>query len=698
MSSFLPNVIVTEAMQDLKLKTKIDPASLQKKVRAGLDRLYDYQHEDGGWGWWKTDDSHPLMTSKFVAGLAQARNAGYDVQPNAIERGGTWLRGLLDGKVATKNKLAGDVRAYAVFALVTSGAKDKALLDAAWSQRSSMTPYGLALTGLAMQAAGDARASEAAGTLESQAVSDDRETSWPVHRDEMLDFSGDATPEATAHVLRLLTATRPASPLLPKAALWLVNHRDQGYYWESTKQTALVVYGLTGYLKASGELSPSFDVTLSVNGKEISTSHFKEASGLAPDAPVIRLKAADLAAGTNSVRIVKKGAGRLYWSARAEYYSTEEKLAASGSESLTLARDYFKLTPVKEGTRIAYQLDPLDGPVQVGDVLVARLTIGGGSWRYLLIEDPIPAGVEFVENDENYQFTNRPPWWKYVYARREFHDDHAALFQTWFLGKEAQHALHDEGRQSRQIPHQPGACPTDVSTAISLEQRQPDAGGEVNAQERRALTAVWSNKGFWVAQTFVVALWLALAMGWFWLPDSKTWGVAMSAVGAIPVVAGAALLLGSAFLFYGRVHSGGDARFAASYREALSRWPSLLICEIALSAALWLALRPAAPRWIWLLVPLLLAPVVARIAAEGLSGISHAVWKPRYFAQFAVLTVIGVVLPYGLAIWRPALPGLALQTASLALRFVLGFELAVIAWLMLASLLAADLARASQTQ
>jgi hypothetical protein len=220
----------------------------------------------------------------------------------------------------------------------------------------------------------------------------------------------------------------------------------------------------------------------------------------------------------------------------------------------------------------------------------------------------------------------------------------------------------------------------------------------VNAQERRALTAVWTNRGFWIAQTLMVALWLAVAVGWFWLPDSKTWDLVMSAVGAIPVVAGAALLLGSPFVFYGRAHSGGDARLSAAYREALSRWPSLLVCEIALAAALWLALRPAAPRWIWLLVPLLLAPVVARIAAEGLGGVSHAAWKPRYFAQFAVLAVIGVLLPYGLALWRPALPGLALQTASLAVRFLLGFELAIIAWLMLASLLAADLAPASQAR
>jgi uncharacterized protein YfaS (alpha-2-macroglobulin family) len=302
-----------------------------------------------------------------------------------------------------------------------------------------MSSYGIALLGLALQSASDPRAAEAATTLEAQAVSDDREASWPVHQDAMLDFSGDATPEATAFAVKLLTDLRPTSPLLPKAALWLVNHRDQGYYWSSTKQTAMVVYGLTGYLKASGELHPNFGVTLSVNGKQVSSTRFTDADGLSPNAPVIRLNAADLAAGANHVRIGKNGEGRLYWSARAEYYSTEDKLTQTGSLSLSLARDYFKLVPVKEGDQIVHQLEPLEGPVQTGDVLVARLTLNGGKWRYLLIEDPIPAGAEFIENDQLYKIRNRPPWWQYYFARREFHDDHAAIFQTYFSGKETQH-------------------------------------------------------------------------------------------------------------------------------------------------------------------------------------------------------------------------------------------------------------------
>ena len=45
----------------------------------------------------------------------------------------------------------------------------------------------------------------------------------------MLDFSADVTPEATAYVVKFLSHQRKDSALLPKAALWLMNHRNEGY-------------------------------------------------------------------------------------------------------------------------------------------------------------------------------------------------------------------------------------------------------------------------------------------------------------------------------------------------------------------------------------------------------------------------------------------------------------------------------------
>src|SRR6185369_3092384 len=99
------------------------------------------------------------------------------------------------------------------------------------------------------------------------AQQDQEQAWWTATRDEMLDFSQDATPEATAYVTKFLSHQRPDSPLLPKAALWLMNHRSEGYWWSSTKQTAMVIYGLTDYLKVTKELKPNLTATVFVNDR-----------------------------------------------------------------------------------------------------------------------------------------------------------------------------------------------------------------------------------------------------------------------------------------------------------------------------------------------------------------------------------------------------------------------------------------------
>src|SRR5207248_1272596 len=110
MSSFLPNIVVKDAVRSLNLNVELDEASLHEKIRAGLDRLYSFQHEDGGWGWWKTDESHPFMTAYVLAGLVQAHAAGTQVRQEAIDKGARWVK----KDFAEDAKLAPDLRAYLV--------------------------------------------------------------------------------------------------------------------------------------------------------------------------------------------------------------------------------------------------------------------------------------------------------------------------------------------------------------------------------------------------------------------------------------------------------------------------------------------------------------------------------------------------------------------------------------------------------
>jgi uncharacterized protein YfaS (alpha-2-macroglobulin family) len=167
-----------------------------------------------------------------------------------------------------------------------------------------------------------------------------------------------------------------------------------------------------------------------VNDKPALTRKFDQATGL--NDPDFILDESKLQPGANRIRVQMSGEGRLYYSARVEYYSTDSRLQKTGTTSLNILRDYFRLVQNRTGERIVYDTAALDGPVAAGDIIAVRLTVSGSEWRYMMIEDPIPAGTEFIERDNLYELREKPPWWAYFFTRREQHDNRMAIFQTHF--------------------------------------------------------------------------------------------------------------------------------------------------------------------------------------------------------------------------------------------------------------------------
>ncbi len=427
MSSFLPDLIVAQAVDKLRVKSPIDRKSLDAMVNAGLERLYSYQHDDGGWGWWPDDPSRVFMTAYVVSGFGEAKRANYSVDNDRANKGRVWLAQVL----AQHPEMIPDMRAYVVNALATTGNVPAGALDKAWSDRAKLSDEGLALLGLALNAAKDSRAHEAADLLEKKAKVTDIDAHWESKYDELLDDWGDTSPETTAMVLKLLVAEDKSSALLPKAARWLAGHRS-GDYWFSTKQTAMVIAGLTDYLMLSGELANDSDVEVMVNGASVGKRHFAAGDGFAQPWK-IAVPAAQTGAG-GQVTVRKSGNGITYWTAESSWYSADKALFQQGKLALNITRDYFLLQKRQDKPTdpITYDLVPLKGPVHIGDIVVVRLALNGSKWKYLMAEDPIPAGTEFVNEPGLYKLNSKPDWWSEWFTRREYHDDRAAFFNTDF--------------------------------------------------------------------------------------------------------------------------------------------------------------------------------------------------------------------------------------------------------------------------
>ncbi|MFN7926885.1 MAG: hypothetical protein U0Y68_02890 [Blastocatellia bacterium] len=179
MSSFLPNVYVTQALQNIKTASVGANSNLTAKVSKGLKRLYGFQHEDGGWGWWKDDKSDPFMTAYVVDGLTQALHAGYNVESYRISRGREALKKMIESHKAEDGKpIDPESHAYMTYAFVISGERGDNYLNDLFNQRDSLQPYGRALLALALKERGDKRAEQVAGELERNVAADDVSAHW----------------------------------------------------------------------------------------------------------------------------------------------------------------------------------------------------------------------------------------------------------------------------------------------------------------------------------------------------------------------------------------------------------------------------------------------------------------------------------------------------------------------------------------
>ncbi|HET8783117.1 MAG TPA: alpha-2-macroglobulin family protein, partial [Pyrinomonadaceae bacterium] len=444
MSRFLPAVITAKTLRDLGLKPEtamnkvfggIEPETaaathtnarrdlreLERITKAGLERLYEFQHQDGGWGWWKDGDSDHFMTAYVVWGMTLARQAGVDVKSDVIERAVSYL-----DKELVEEENSYDAQAWMLHALAVSHAAQKrpevgkfqaTAFTNLWNNRERLNAYTRALLALAAHSYGyTAQAQTLVQNLENGVKIDSRPDTSIVQRgaqssdpsvigtahwgeDGIYWRWSDGGVESTSFALRALLAIDPKNKLIEPVTNWLVKNR-RGAQWSNTRDTAIVVLTLNDYLRTSGELQPAVGYQVLVNGSPVATRQItvEEALSAPTRFAVPRELIRD---GLNEVSIVRKnGSGPLYFSAEAEFFSLEEPLKPAGNE-IFVRRQYFKLVnhPTLLKGIVSERVPLNDGEtVKSGERVEVVLTVEAkNNYEYLLFEDLKPAGLEAVQ-------------------------------------------------------------------------------------------------------------------------------------------------------------------------------------------------------------------------------------------------------------------------------------------------------------
>jgi len=423
-SRFLPRLALARAIAGFGLD---DPLSLRGRlpglVSRSIQRIYGYQHQDGGWGWWQGDTSQPYLTAYALFGLLEARRAGSIVDNGVVGRGANFLRGWLNSDPGIYGL---DVRAYVLYVLGELGTPDRARLSALFDRRADLGINGRAylIQAMARADAADTRTGGLLADLTAAAVVSSTGSHWEERASVPIAWNMATTVRTTAAVLDALIRVRPDHPLVPSTVRWLMSTRRDGA-WETTHDTAQSLLALTDYLASSGDLDGSFGWQLAVNGQQRgagAVSDVRSSTGSIPIA-VPRL---DLNVGANQVDLSRGGGpGRLYYTLQLQSYGPAEDTTAE-SHGLSVGREYLAV----DGT-------PL-GQVRVGDLVLVKLTLlAPTTLTHLVLEDPLPAGLEPVDTTLNTtsrmlqravgEASKKRGWF---WSQTQMRDDRVALFAT----------------------------------------------------------------------------------------------------------------------------------------------------------------------------------------------------------------------------------------------------------------------------
>lgn len=232
----------------------------------------------------------------------------------------------------------------------------------------------------------------------------------------------------------------------------------------------------------------------------------------------------------------------------------------------------------------------------------------------------------------------------------------------------------------------------------------------------------------WLLQALINPLLFAVFVGWLLIPESRGWHLGASLLGIVILTATALLVHAGSLAYFAEGEEAAPAVLRAAYRRALRNLAAFALCA-AIMYLLWQstdrldAYQNTLPTYVrsmpaimrrhlsradvcdahaaliflvrWIIWPGLLLPFAAAVALSGFRGFGQgriATWRAIrsgwYWLTIAMAAVAGVLLSSSLLDVRPFARGASINTesASMAIRLLAAYLIAVSSWLVTCSM------------
>ncbi len=230
----------------------------------------------------------------------------------------------------------------------------------------------------------------------------------------------------SAMVLMALLHAKPKHVMIPRLVRWYLQGRKQARF-RNTQEAAWAVMAMWDYARILEKTVPDFEAGVWVGRKRILKAVFK---GRSVKPRLRKLKMRDIVSiaggAARSLLIAKRGSGTLYYVARLRY-----------------ARRKLPTKPRNRGFRVRKRIQVLSKagvplkkqrPPRLGDTVLVTLRVKTTeARRYVVVADPLPAGMEAIDSslatssrNVAYSLTRMKSDW---YDHRELRDDRVLFFR-----------------------------------------------------------------------------------------------------------------------------------------------------------------------------------------------------------------------------------------------------------------------------
>ncbi len=401
-----------------------DANRLEAELAGALEKLRQTARPDGGWAWFPGGPRDEYITRYIVAGFGRLRHLGVntpvDLALMALEP--------LDRRVVEQHarilkdwKQPEDYVPDPADALYLYGRsfflKDRPLAEPAlravefflararqhWLRTGRQTQGHLAL---ALQRFGDpATARAIARSLKERSVtSEELGRFW---RDPQPSWWWYHAPiETQALMIEVFAEIAQDAAAVEECQVWLLKQK-QTQNWPSTKATADAVYALL--LRGRNLLGSDALVELTVGGRNITPLTTPGAATREPGTAVepgtgfyeVRFAGAEVTPAMSTITLRKTDPGVAWGSVHWQYFEDLSRVQPYEGTPLQLKKALF----VKRATTAGPVLEPVSGPVAVGDELVVRLELRvDRDMEYVHLKDQRGSGVEPVNVLSGYRY------------------------------------------------------------------------------------------------------------------------------------------------------------------------------------------------------------------------------------------------------------------------------------------------------